>query len=252
MSMKTPFFNLWIDNLSRESVLSHLALALTEQRQININFLNAHCFNIAQDNEAYRKFLNQCHYLLNDGIGVDIGARLLGFKFKDNLNGTDLIPEILALCEAQGASVYLLGAKPQVINLAKESILAKYPRLRIAGFSDGYFQDNTALLKNIADSNADVIIVGMGVPMQELWVKQNYHNLPNTKAFVCGGAIFDFLSGQVVRAPAWVRKLKMEWLFRLAQEPKRLFKRYVFGNFLFLYYVFKHKLKNTKPLPIDR
>ncbi len=107
----------------------------------------------------------------------------------------------------------------------------------MVGYSNGFIDNPTLVIDQINQSRADAVILGMGVPKQELWVAKHSANLTSAKIFVSGGAIFDFISGNVKRAPHFIRRIKMEWLFRLIQEPIRLFSRYVLGTFVFFYNV---------------
>jgi len=234
---KVEFFNLSIDILDRQGLFSELRQYLSKDNQVCINFLNAHCFNIAQKNMAYKNALQRCTFLLNDGVGVNIAGRLIGVEFKENMNGTDLIPQLIDFFARNRLTVFCLGAKKDVIEKAVRKIEVDYPALSIVGYRDGYIDDPATVIDEISTSNADVVILGMGVPRQELWVDSYGTRLKSVRVFVSGGAIFDFISGNVIRAPNFIRRIKLEWLFRLIQEPKRLFSRYIIGNFLFFYHV---------------
>ena len=240
---KVPFYNLMVNVIGRAELLGAVRQQAISAGQTTINFLNAHCFNIAQQNEPYKKALNSCTFLLNDGVGVDIAGKFAGVRFEENLNGTDLIPEILDVLASANQSVFLFGAKPDVIAKAAKSIASTHPNLTIAGFCDGYATDPQEVVDQIRSSSADAVILGLGVPLQELWVEQHADEVKCAKVFVCGGAIFDFISGNVRRAPEAIRRIKLEWLYRLIQEPKRLFSRYVLGSFQFLYYLVTRRRK---------
>jgi N-acetylglucosaminyldiphosphoundecaprenol N-acetyl-beta-D-mannosaminyltransferase len=231
------FYNLRIDVLDREGFFRELRRELAKPGQVSINFLNAHCFNVAQSNPEYRDALERCTFLLNDGVGVDFAGRLRGIRFPENLNGTDLIPDMLEFFQENGMSVYFFGAKNDVIERAARVIESRYPRLSVGGCSHGYIEDPTVVIDRINAAKADVVILGLGVPKQELWADDHGDQLESTKVLVCGGAIFDFLSGNVIRAPGIVRRLRLEWLFRLIQEPRRLSSRYILGGFQFVYYL---------------
>ncbi len=233
---KVKFFNLHINVLDTPEFFSELQYYLSQGRRVSINFLNAHCFNIAQKSDEYKEALEDSTFLLNDGIGVNIAGKLVGVHFKENLNGTDLIPQMLEYFAKSKLSVFCFGASEEVIKMAVQNIEADYPGLSIAGFCDGYEDDADLVIDKINESQADAVILGMGVPRQELWVAHNGDRLTSVRIFVSGGAMFDFISGNVLRAPRFVRRIKLEWLFRLVQEPIRLFSRYVLGPFVFLYY----------------
>lgn len=236
-SSKVEFFNLGVNVLDRQDFFRELRQRLSNKQKITINFLNAHCFNVAQKNIEYRKALETCTFLLNDGVGVEIAGKLIGIDFKENLNGTDLIPQLLEFFASNRMTVFFFGARKEVIEKAVKDIKANIPNLSIVGFSDGYVDDPALIVDEINQSQADAVILGMGVPRQELWVAKHYDQLTSAKVLVSGGAIFDFVSGNVKRAPHFIRRIKLEWLFRLIQEPKRLFSRYVIGSFVFLYYI---------------
>jgi N-acetylglucosaminyldiphosphoundecaprenol N-acetyl-beta-D-mannosaminyltransferase len=238
---KVDFVNVRINVFSRTSFFDALKRRLSSGQQVTINFLNAHCFNVAQENSEYRNALNNCTFLLNDGVGVDMAGKLIGVRFHENLNGTDLIPEMLELFSDKDMTVFFFGAKKNVIEAAVRKMEARFPRLSVAGYCDGYVNDPNIVIDQVNNAKADVLILGLGVPLQELWVANHGNRLESTKVLVSGGAIFDFISGSVKRAPTFVRAMKLEWLFRLSQEPRRLFSRYIIGNFLFFYNVLSQR-----------
>jgi N-acetylglucosaminyldiphosphoundecaprenol N-acetyl-beta-D-mannosaminyltransferase len=244
MYPKTAFYNLFLNIMTREEVLMRLKTILEGSRTETLFFINAHCFNIAWRDESYRKALYNSNLVLNDGIGIELGALISGIKLKDNLNGTDLIPEILQLARNQNKKVYFLGAKPGIAYQAAQNASKKVRGIQIAGIQDGYFnaEREKEIIKEINELKIDLLIVGMGVPVQELWIQKNLENLGSCKLIVAGGAILDFMAGNVKRAPDWMKKAKIEWVFRLYLEPGRLWKRYLVGNFLFFWYILNYKL----------
>ncbi|MBT9382265.1 WecB/TagA/CpsF family glycosyltransferase [Pseudooceanicola sp. CBS1P-1] len=200
-----------------------------------IAFLNAHCANVMARDTAYGDALQRADMVLPDGIGVELAARMNGHQLTANLNGTDLVPALLARAQEQGLSVFLFGGTPGTAETAAQRLQADIPGLKIAGTRDGYggAQDEMAALSAINASGADILLVAMGVPRQDLWLAQNAHLLsPRIQLGV--GALLDFLAGNVRRAPLAVRKAKAEWAWRLAMEPRRMARRYLIGNFTFL------------------
>jgi exopolysaccharide biosynthesis WecB/TagA/CpsF family protein len=151
------------------------------------------------------------------------------------MNGTDLIPKMLEYSTRLQARVYLLGGRPGVALEASRNLSRYFPEINIVGTHDGYFseEDNRDIIRDITEKQTDILIVGMGVPRQEIWLSQHIEHLPTVRLAVAGGAILDFQSGRVKRAPAWMQKAGMEWFYRLSQEPRRLFMRYLYGNILF-------------------
>lgn len=209
--------------------------ALLAPGKRRINFMNAHCFNVMARNRQYAAAVNSADYLLPDGIGVALAAKMTGHKLTENLNGTDFIPAILEEAAQRGKSVYLFGGTPGTADRAANNLIHKIPNLRIAGVRDGYAQaqNDAEIIADMNASGADIVLVALGVPMQELWLHRNAPYI-NAELTMGVGAALDFFAGNVSRAPALVRKAKCEWVWRLALEPRRLAKRYLAGNPSFL------------------
>ena len=199
-------------------------------------FINADCLNLAYRNPAYRAVLVRAERVWADGVGAAIAARFLGTPVADNVNGTDMLPH---LCRA-GYRIYLLGGAPGVAEKAAERLSGLYPETRIAGAEHGYFAGRDAeVAARIRAAAPDLLLVALGAPRQELWIAEHLGEL-NCKVAIGVGGLLDFASGRIPRAPLWMRRLKLEWIYRLYQEPRRLFRRYVIGNPLFLWRVLLH------------
>ncbi|WP_223423694.1 WecB/TagA/CpsF family glycosyltransferase [Tateyamaria pelophila] len=198
-------------------------------------FMNAHCCNVMQHDRQYAMAVRTADVLLPDGIGVALAAKMDGKALTANLNGTDLVPELLAKAANLGKSVYLFGGKPGTAELAAQRLVTSTPGLRIAGTRDGFdgASNADAVVDAINASGADIVLVALGVPMQELWLHRNAVRL-NASLTLGVGALFDFLAGNVRRAPAVVRKARCEWIWRLGAEPKRMAQRYLAGNTTFM------------------
>ena len=198
-------------------------------------FMNAHCCNVMAKDRQYADAVRRADMLLPDGIGISLAGRMTGDTLTANLNGTDLIPALLAHAADLGKSVYLFGGKPGTADAAAAKLNSMIRHLKIAGTRDGYegAHDTDDVIADINRSGADIVIVALGVPMQELWIDRHADQL-NAQLCVGVGAALDFLAGNVQRAPLAIRRAKMEWGWRLAMEPRRMFKRYMIGNFSFL------------------
>jgi beta-1,4-glucosyltransferase len=182
--------------------------------------------------------------LLNDGIGLDIAALLKhGRRYKANLNGTDFVPSFLKSLPAQ-QKIFLYGGKPGVARKAAIAIERDIGQ-QVVGYMDGYTHlSSEALCKLINHSGANIVLVALGNPMQENWIRSNMQAV-DAKLLVGVGALFDFLSGEVARAPNWVQDIRCEWIYRLMQEPKRLLKRYTVDIFSFLYLCMRKQPQTT-------
>jgi beta-1,4-glucosyltransferase len=165
--------------------------------------------------------------LLNDGVALDIAALLRrGIGFPENLNGTDFTPAFLAALD-RAARVYLVGGRPEVVRTAADVLSRRYPQVEICGQVDGYsiWGDEAAAIREINAAGPDVLLVAFGNPLQEKWILQHREALEVPLIFAVG-ALFDFLSGTAPRAPQYIRRVRLEWAYRLAHEPRRLLRRY--------------------------
>lgn len=201
-------------------------------------FVNADCLNQYYTNATYAAFLSRADFLMPDGIGVALAAKWRGTPVKANLNGSDLLPKLCLM----PYSMYFLGAAPGVAETARMNLEHNYPGVKIVGADHGFFADEAAEHEAIERINCvrpDILLVGMGVPRQEAWLFRHREALACKVAMGVGG-VFDFASGRIPRAPVWLRKLRLEWVYRLYNEPCRLFRRYVIGNPLFLWRMLLH------------
>lgn len=230
-------FGLPLLSASPDRAVDHLL----ETPRCRAAFVNAHCVNLAATDAEYRAALSSAELLLPDGAGVELAARLHGKRFAANLNGTDLCPLVLARAAECGRPVYLLGGRPGVADAAAAILMQRYPSLRVVGTRDGYAgARDTDVIEAINDSGADILLVAMGVPLQDVWLARHHDKLK--PGLVIGvGAFLDFSAGRVRRAPRWMRRIRLEWLWRLGLEPRRLFGRYVIGNALFLWRAIRHR-----------
>lgn len=214
---------------------------IAERRFTKVSFLNAHNANIACSDPDFAEALDD-FLILPDGIGVDLAAQLLyGAPFPDNLNGTDFVPAFLQ-ASTRPLTVGLLGATRVNAEAASVKLAALAVQHNFVVIHDGYFSaaQEPEIIGRIAALRPDMLLVAMGVPRQELWIARHIDERHCTMP-VAVGALLDFLSGSVPRAPLWMRRLRLEWLFRLAVEPARLWRRYVVGNPVFLWRVAKQR-----------
>lgn len=196
---------------------------------------NAHTLNLAQQNPVYLGVLQNAALVLRDGVGVEIAARLLGKRLAYNFVGTDFIPLLLRTLASPRLRVFLYGAAPDVAVAASGALTKLAAGIEIAGSADGY-GDSEDVIRRLQLSQADVVLVALGNPLQEQWIAANLARL-NVRLAIGVGALFDFLANRVPRAPAWMRQARLEWLYRLYREPGRLWRRYVVGNAQFLWRV---------------
>ncbi len=222
--------------LEKEQALSLALAAVAMGRAYMICFANAHTVNTARQIDGFARAL-QRSLVLNDGVGVDLASRWLYRRpFPANLNGTDFTPELLNRLSG-GTRLFLLGGSPGVADRAARAIAVQHSHIEVVGTQHGFFAEEgeADLLTQIKASGADIVLVAMGHPRQEMWVAKNIERLDVT--VMCVGALLDFYAGTARRAPSWLRQLRLEWAFRLLREPRRLARRYMIGNATFLAYI---------------
>ena len=237
------FLRLPLQRLPQPEAVKMLLDRCLQRSSNRIYFVNAHTVVMSRKEHALEETLNRGDLLLPDGSGVLWSSRLLGKPIKFNLNGTDLIPALCQEGAPQGLSVYLLGAKPGVADEVAQNLTKANPSLTIAGIQHGYFeeQDLEAVLDDIRKAQPHVVLVAMGVPLQEFWIDQHAKQLPGITLIGVGG-LFDFLAHRVVRAPYLIRRLGVEWCWRLLMEPSRLWHRYTVGIIAFMHIVLQDSL----------
>ncbi|GGA78723.1 UDP-N-acetyl-D-mannosaminuronic acid transferase [Brucella endophytica] len=210
---------------------------------LRVAWLNAHCGNTSCEDPRYREALD--HFLvLPDGLGVDLAALIrYGRKFPVNLNGTDFTPALIQHIKTP-LRIGLIGAKPEVTEKAAAYFSALAPQHEVRMISDGFFtkEEEGEVLEKLARFRPDMLLVALGVPRQELFILDKLTERHCTAAFGVG-ALFDLHSGAVRRAPLWVRRHRIEWLYRLWQEPGRLWRRYIIGNFAFVLRVLRDRIR---------
>ena len=205
----------------------------------SVFFVNAHTLNLAAGTPRYRSVLNSADLVFGDGTGVRWAARLQGIRLRDNVNGTDLLPELFRATAGCRYRCFLLGADDATIRRASKAA-ETFDGWTQAGFHHGYFSDGDAtaqVIRRVNESRPDVLLVGMGNPRQEVWIHEHRHRLDVPVCIGVGG-LFDFWSGNVSRAPDRLRRVGHEWLWRLWQQPEKA-RRYLLGNPLFLARVFR-------------
>ena len=196
-------------------------------------FCNMHTFNLARRMPTLAGALSRAT-VFNDGVGIDLASRLIhGRAFPANLNGTDLTPAVLAAFD-KPVRVCLVGSRPEVVKRAAACFESRYPMVQVVAVHDGFFDaaESERLIDRLQRIEPDLVLVGMGNPRQELWAIDAATRVTST--FLCVGAFLDFASGTIRRAPDLVRRLRGEWLYRLALEPRRLSGRYLVGGPVFM------------------
>ena len=245
MTNTLPLFGLPLVDAARPAAIEAM---LDRPGKTTVAFLNAHCANTAARDAVYKRALTAADFVLPDGSGISLAAKMTGRKLTENLNGTDLCHPLCKEAARRGLSVYLLGARPGVAEKAAANLIHAIPGLRIAGTRDGFFsaEETDSVIDEINASEADILLVAMGVPLQDVWLYQHRRQI-NAKLAMGVGALLDFVAGEVTRAPVAVRKAGLEWVWRLGIEPRRMFNRYVVGNPVFMARAAMNALRTETP-----
>ena len=227
-----------IHNATRRQAIARLEAVIRRRngRAASVFFVNAHTLNLAAADPLYRETLNGGDFVLADGTGVRWAARLQGVRVAENMVGTDFVPEMFQSTAGWGYSYFLLGADARTIAAAADYASRAFSGWRLAGWHHGYLAAEPVISAALAEVNVarpDVLLVGMGNPLQEQWIRQW---LPRLDAGLCLGigGLFDYWAGNVSRAPRWLRWVGHEWSWRLLQQPRLKAGRYLFGNPLFM------------------
>jgi N-acetylglucosaminyldiphosphoundecaprenol N-acetyl-beta-D-mannosaminyltransferase len=228
-------FGFRLDALAMDSVVARCRSALDTRERMMIGVLNAAKIVNSRRDSLQRKSLLECDVLLADGQSIVWASRLLGRPLPERVAGIDLFERLLALADEEGASIYLLGARPDVLARLETAATSRFRRLRIAGSHHGYFDqsESASIAQDIRRSGADMLFIGMTSPKKEIFLGTFGPTLDVPILHGVGGS-FDILAGQTRRAPLAWQRLGMEWAYRLLQEPRRLWWRYLKTNTAFI------------------
>ncbi|HHW21862.1 MAG TPA: WecB/TagA/CpsF family glycosyltransferase [Clostridiaceae bacterium] len=222
MPEKIDIHGVMIDNVNMKEALD-IVLDMMKGKSANKIFTpNAEIIMQANRDPELLNILNSAELLVPDGAGVILASRILKNRLKEKVSGIDLVKKILSHTEKRSTSFFIFGGKPGVAEKASINILSDYPKARINGFRNGYFEESEIpeIIKQINDSRADVLLVGLGAPKQEKWIHR-YAGQLNSKVIMGIGGAIDVFAGTAALAPEFMRKAGLEWLFRLIKEPRR-------------------------------
>ncbi len=224
-----------MNNTTTADAIALMDQKIREKTKTRVSFVNADSLNKAFTGSDFRDVVNSSDLVLGDGIGIKIGAKLTKQAIKENVNGTDLFPRLCEHLSKNEQRLYLLGSKEGIPERVRDWIEKTHPGVKVVGVRNGFFQasENDEVCEQIRNSEADLLLVAQGAPRQETWIRDNMDALGVSVAIGVGG-LFDFYSGQNKRAPLWMREAGLEWVYRLILEPRRMFKRYILGNVIFI------------------
>lgn len=229
---KEKYLGVSVSPYTYEEIIDDLQRRMAEGLQSTVIAVNPEKVITANRNPVVKELINDSTYQIPDGIGIVLASKMRHGDVRERVTGVDMMGRLLQFAADKGHGVFFYGAKEEVVRTAKEKLEASIPNLRVVGYANGYVEDQQALLEQIRESGAALLFVALGSPRQELWIKDHMAELPNIKVFQGVGGSFDVYSGRVKRAPAFYRKLGLEWLYRLAKEPKRIKRQLALPKFL--------------------
>lgn len=244
--MVTKLLDVRVDDYSIDQIIALVKNSIVNNKKMLINYANIHALNLSYSYRWLREYFNQSDVIFCDGFGVILGARILGTELNNRNTPPDWVDFVCQLCITNNFSLVLLGSKSEIVENAATCLSKKHPLLKIQFTHHGYFDktpghpENEAVISAINTAKPDILLVGFGMPMQEKWIMENFDRL-DVKVFLPVGAAFDYISGNVPRAPRWMTDNGLEWLGRLIIEPRRLWKRYLIGIPLFFWRVLKQR-----------
>ena len=230
--MRIDVMGVGFDSLTIEEAVSRAKKLMTERRTAYVVTPNPEIVMACRERAETMQAVNGADLVLPDGIGVIYGARILGTPLKAKIPGIDFISALMADMAGEGKSVYLLGAKPGVAEMAAERLQTMYPGLVIAGTHDGYFKDDAPVIEAVNAVKPDLLLVCLGAPKQELWMQRN-QSILNVGLMAGLGGSLDVFAGTVKRAPKVFQRLGLEWFYRLLKEPRRIGRMMKLPKFLF-------------------
>ncbi len=245
---KFDLMGIQISNFTYSSLHNYIHNTIKNRIKNAVLNVNINAMNIASSDSEFYKILSSAGAVFADGMGIVYAIRLLGYKIHHRITYADWIWAFASFSEINGISWYLLGSKPGIAELASKKLKQRFPLLNITGCHHGYFKkqgaENKSVINDINQKRSDVLFVCLGMPQQEKWIFK-YMDEVNSLIFLSGGACLEYVSGKKKRCPKWMGYIGLEWFFRLIQEPKRLLKRYIIGNPMFIYRYFKYYIFNN-------
>ena len=237
MQKSTNFLGLKLDPIDMRDTLA-LAESLITKRNTQHCVLNASKVVLASESQPLKEIINNCDLVNADGMSVVWAARLLGIPVPERVAGIDFMNELVKLSSQKGYSIFLLGAKEETVATCAK--IFTEVGANIIGFRNGFWSPDTELevVREVAQARPDILLVAIPSPQKEVFLQKNLQSLNVGLAVGVGGS-FDVVAGVTSRAPIWMQKTGLEWIFRLMQEPKRMLGRYVVGNTKFVFLVTK-------------
>ncbi|MBK8501578.1 MAG: WecB/TagA/CpsF family glycosyltransferase [Saprospiraceae bacterium] len=246
--MKVDLLNIPLDALTMEETVYKINHAIENDRKINHVVINAGKVVLMQKDRQLYESVVSADLINADGQSIVWAARFLGLIIPERVAGADLMPQLVNLAYKKNYTCYFLGASQTVVEKVVDVFKTKYGGKIIAGFRNGYFskEDEKSIAREIAESGAQILFVAITSPKKENFLFDHRDSLKSVNFTMGVGGTFDVIAGVTLRAPLWMQKCGLEWLYRLLQEPSRLWQRYFIGNSKFIQLILEAKLKSLR------
>ena len=243
MFKKINFLDIPLDILTMDETVNKIDQAIISNKQVHHCVINAGKVVKIQNDEILKESVINSDIINADGMSIVWSVRFLGYKIQERVAGIDLMENLIRLAHKKKYCCFFLGAKEEVVKNVVSYYSVKYSENIIAGFRDGYFdeKDEKDIIKKITASDADFLFVAITSPKKEIFLNKYKNELKNINLIMGVGGSFDVIAGKVKRAPKYMQDIGLEWFYRFIQEPKRMWRRYLIGNFKFVILIFKAK-----------
>ncbi|WP_172136363.1 WecB/TagA/CpsF family glycosyltransferase [Adlercreutzia sp. ZJ473] len=234
--------NTYVNALTMEETVACVEEIIASRTPTQHVVINASKVNLMRDDPKLAEIVNACPLINADGSSIVWAAKKLGVPLAERVTGCDLFQELVAVAADRGYGVYLFGAREEVVTEVRSVLERRHPGIRIVGCRNGYFseEDEPGIVADMAASGADMMFVAFSSPKKEYWIHKYLDQLGIPFVMGVGGS-FDIVAGRTARAPGWMQRAGLEWLYRFAQEPRRMWRRYVIGNARFVRYAYSLK-----------
>jgi len=245
---KVKLFNIEVDVLSMNETLEVINEAVIAKKQVVHNCINANKVVLMEKDKLLHNSLVQADIISADGQAIVWSSKLFNKPLPERVPGIDLMENLMTLAVEQGYKVYLFGAKQEIVEKVAMHYGDTINSDLIAGYRNGYFSedDELKIVEDINNSGAQILFVAIPSPQKELFINKYRAKMPNIYLLMGVGGSFDVIAGSVPRAPRWMQNVGLEWFYRLIQEPKKMWRRYLIGNFIFLFLTIKYRVQIGK------
>ncbi|MDI6704120.1 MAG: WecB/TagA/CpsF family glycosyltransferase [bacterium] len=245
--MKVNIMGIDIDSIGFEEAIERIEGFISQRSIHYIVTPNVDHLIKLQKDEEFREIYKNASMVLPDGVPLLWAGRFLGTPLKEKVSGSDLFPALCKVSSEKGYRLFFLGSTDHVLKKVCKILKSRYPNLKITGAYAPSFKimenkkENEEIIRMIKSKRPDILFVGLGAPKQERWIYRNLKRI-NVPVSIGIGISFDYMAGEIRRAPKWMQRIGLEWFYRLLQEPKRLWKRYLIDDMKFFYYILLQKL----------